>query len=161
MLLLTSLLKTRWFLVAESEMRKRGKQVYLGDFCYVYTPLWLSLPSLKSVRSLRVTVPIRITGGIFTASHAWLWPGRFLVYWSGRARNQECFQSFFDNSNMQPARVENQSSEDDKHEMRGSCVISAPLLMPCCPGLCGSHMGTAFCPCPSYRVRVAPIPIFF
>lgn len=63
MLFLISLLKMWWFSVAESEMRKRGKQVYWGDLCFVYTLLWLSLPSLKLVRSLTVTVPIRITGG--------------------------------------------------------------------------------------------------
>lgn len=49
-----------------------GNWVYLLDLCSVYTLKWLSLPSLRSV--LRVTVPIRITGGIFTATDAWAPP---------------------------------------------------------------------------------------
>lgn len=48
-LLLMALLKTWWLLVAESEMRKRGRQVYLGDLCLACSRLRLSLPSLKSV----------------------------------------------------------------------------------------------------------------
>lgn len=71
MLLFISLLKTWRFLVAESEMRKRGRQVYFGDSCPAYTLLRLSLPSLKSVRGFRAAVPIRITGGIFATSDAW------------------------------------------------------------------------------------------
>lgn len=55
-------------IVAESEMRKRGKQVYLGDLCSIYTGLWILLPSLKFVRGLRVTVSITITGGIFVTT---------------------------------------------------------------------------------------------
>lgn len=39
-------------------------------------------------------------GGIFTAPDAWPCPEGFLVYLSGRAQNQECFQSFSGDFNV-------------------------------------------------------------
>lgn len=69
--------------------------MYLGDLCSVYTLRRLSLPSPRSVGGLRVTVPIRITGGIFMTTDASALPQGIpsLLVWKSPG-NQEYFQSF-------------------------------------------------------------------
>lgn len=72
-------------------------------------------------------------------------PQGFLGYWSARAQSIESI------SKPSPlilmcSQGWNWILKEGKPGRRYSWVISAPLLMPCCPGLCRSRLETAFCP---------------
>lgn len=72
-------------------------------------------------------------------------PWGFLGHWSARALSIE---NIFKPSplSLMCSQGCNWILKEGKHGRRYSWITSAPLLMPCCPGLCGSRLETAFCP---------------